>query len=707
MRKTMKKKIRIIALMLVLVLGSMHVMEIHAGELSQTPWQDGDYPVTLSEAEEETEEILTESTEIQETEQEPEEETEQETEAIEIPVEEFQVESTGEGERAEETNTVEDSTEENTEGSTEVEAPEEAAIRVLLVGNSFTRYTTGGKTYTVEQPLEELAKANGHNLEVTTLAHGSAKLRYYAGGSQTYISYYKELLTYLINESWDYIVFQEQSTVPIGYFDTYMYPAVETLLEMVTRFQPQATPLLYMTPGYSNGTVMTVNGVSKVPTVAEHQLYLAAAYKTLENKLGIEAVPVGMHALRANLLYPEIQMRGSDAKHPTYAGYYLAACAFYQKIYGTVPDPGKASLTNCNLTEEQLVVLASLTGDSMAMNLKDITLPVNETASLNATPCSHIIGTSAVLYKSFDPAIATVDPNTGVVTAKSGGSTIIVAATSDGLQAYCNVTVKIPLSFARSEYLAGIGDRIQILPQTNSANLKWSRSKASVASITSAGIVTAKAAGRTVITVTNKDDTTDKASYILYVACAAPTGLKTASSGKPAAAASYGNLKVSWSKVAGATGYEIYRSTSKTGTYTRIGTSKTTSYTDKKAAVNKCYYYKVKAKNAYSYCTSAFSGSTRGIILKAPAVTGKRISKKYARLTWKKNTKATGYVIYRSTKKNSGFKKIATVKSNTKVTYTDKTVKKNKTYYYRIKAYKKLDGKIFYGVKSLRVEIKI
>lgn len=699
MRKTIKRTIRMIALIMVLVLGSMNIMEIRAEELSQSAWQDRDYPITLSEDGEETEEIQTESTEIQE--------EEQETEAMEMPVEEFQVETTGEEEHTEVKSTEEGAKEESTEENTEVEPPEETAIRVLMVGNSFTHYTTGGKTYTVEQPLEELARAEGHNLEVTTLAHGSARLRYYAGKSPTYLSYYKELLALLINESWDYIIFQEQSTAPIEYFDTYTYPAVETLLEMVNKFQPQATPLLYMTPGYSNGTIMKVNGVSKVPTAVEHQLYLAAAYKTLENKLGIEAVPVGMHTLRTNLLYPEIQMRGPDAKHPTYAGYYLAACAFYQKIYGTVPDPGKASLTNCNLTEEQLAVLASLTGDSMAMNLKDITLTVNETVSLNATPCSHIVGTSGVLYKSFDPGIAAVDENTGVVTAKSGGSTIIVAATSDGLQAYCNVTVRIPLSFARSEYLAGIGDKIQILPQTNSANLKWSRNNASVASISSTGIVTAKASGRTVITVTNKDDATDKASYILYVTCAVPTGLKTVSAGKPAAAASFGNLKVSWKKVAGATGYEIYRSTSKSGTYTLIGTSTTTSYTDKTAAVNKCYYYKVKARNAYSYCTSPLSGSTRGIILKAPTVTAKRISKKYARLTWKKNTKATGYVIYRSTKKNSGFKKIATVRTNTKVSYTDKTVKKNKTYYYRIKAYKKLDGKIFYGVKSLRVEIKI
>lgn len=586
----------------------------------------------------------------------------------------------------------------------ETTEPEEEAIRVLIVGNSFSRYTSNGVSYSVKRPLKDLAEGEGHNLKITTLAHSSARLRYYAGMNEAYLSYHKELLTLLVNKEWDYIIFQEQSTAPIEYFDTSTYPAVETLLQMVKKFQPQATPLLYMIQGYSNGTSVKVNGVSKVLRTEEMQLYLAAAYASLENKLGVEVVPVGIHAIRANMLYPQIEMRGPDAKHPTYAGYYLAACSFYQRIYGAVPDPRKASLKNCNITEQELVLLASLTADSMKINKKEITLNVNKTAKLKAVPSSHISGDSRVTYKSLDTSVAAVNPATGVVTAKGGGSTCIVAETSDGLQAFCNVTVRIPLSFARSCYLAGIGDKIQILPQTNSENLKWNSNKKSVAAV-SEGVVTAKASGKAVITVTNREDTTDKATYTLYVTCAAPTGLKAASSGNPAEGASVGKIKISWSAVTGAARYEIYRSTSKNGTYKLIGTSKKTSYTDKNASVNKCYYYKVKAKNKYKYCTSPLSSSTRGIILKATTLKVNYTASKYVKLTWKKNTKATGYVIYRSGKKNSGYKKIATVSSKAVTSYIDKTVNKKKTYYYRIKAYKELNGKVFYGVKSQKVKI--
>jgi hypothetical protein len=52
------------------------------------------------------------------------------------------------------------------------------------------------------------------------------------------------------------------------------------------------------------------------------------------------------------------------------------------------------------------------------------------------------------------------------------------------------------------------------------------------------------------------------------------------------------------------------------------------------------------------------------------------------KLTWKKATNAKKYVIYRATKKNGKYKKVATTK---KTTYTDKGLNRSKTYYYKIK----------------------
>ena len=72
-------------------------------------------------------------------------------------------------------------------------------------------------------------------------------------------------------------------------------------------------------------------------------------------------------------------------------------------------------------------------------------------------------------------------------------------------------------------------------------------------------------------------------------------------------ALSSGKPKVSWKKVSGATEYEVYRATSKTGTYTRIYTTTKTSLTNTSATKGTTYYYKVRAICDNSAAASAYS----------------------------------------------------------------------------------------------------
>ena len=67
--------------------------------------------------------------------------------------------------------------------------------------------------------------------------------------------------------------------------------------------------------------------------------------------------------------------------------------------------------------------------------------------------------------------------------------------------------------------------------------------------------------------------------------------------------------------------------------------------------------------------------------------------KRRATIKWNKSNDATGYYIYRSTAKNGRYKKIATIKKNKTVKYVDKkSLKSNRTYYYKVVAYKKTNG---------------
>lgn len=85
----------------------------------------------------------------------------------------------------------------------------------------------------------------------------------------------------------------------------------------------------------------------------------------------------------------------------------------------------------------------------------------------------------------------------------------------------------------------------------------------------------------------------------------------------------------------------------------------------------------------------------------------KNSSKKSAKITFKKVNGASGYVIYRATKKNGKYKAVSTLKKGTAVSYTNKKLKKKSTYYYKVRAYKKVGKKTVYGAYSKTVSVKI
>lgn len=169
----------------------------------------------------------------------------------------------------------------------------------------------------------------------------------------------------------------------------------------------------------------------------------------------------------------------------------------------------------------------------------------------------------------------------------------------------------------------------------------------------------------------------------------------------------YNKLKVTWKAVPGATSYDIYRSSSKNGSYSKVKTIddvKTVSWTDKGVTTGKTYYYKIKATVALEGGTSKTSGYSNvksGKAVPAAATLKVTAGSKRMKLTWTKVSGAAGYEIYRSTAKDGKYSKIKTITKGSTKTYTDKSkISSGKTYYYKIRAYRKVDGKKVYGVYS-------
>ncbi len=182
------------------------------------------------------------------------------------------------------------------------------------------------------------------------------------------------------------------------------------------------------------------------------------------------------------------------------------------------------------------------------------------------------------------------------------------------------------------------------------------------------------------------------------------TGLKLSS-----ATASY--VKISWSKSPSGTGYAVRRKTSKSGSYKTIAiinSRSTTSYKDKNVSANKTYYYDIVAFKTVSgkkYTSTASSLLTTKTATKTPKITYyKNTSSKKAKIKWGKVSGASGYKLYMSTKKSSGYKSIY---SGTKLSYTKSKLKKGKTYYFKLRTYRTVNGKKIYSSYSSVKKVKI
>ncbi len=204
----------------------------------------------------------------------------------------------------------------------------------------------------------------------------------------------------------------------------------------------------------------------------------------------------------------------------------------------------------------------------------------------------------------------------------------------------------------------------------------------SVKSGTYKKIMTEENSGRTVKCVITdqygNSVTSDTVSLKAYVPenTTVVTVSNVASSGKP---------KVTWEAVEGASKYQVYRSDSRAGNYTRIYTTAGTSFTNTSAVVGQTYYYKVKTVFADTAITPKFS-SPKGTVcdLARPAISLNNVSSTgKIKLSWEAVDGAVKYQIYRATEKDGTYTRIYTTKGTS---FTNTSLDAGKTYYYKVRA---------------------
>ncbi|MCM1273182.1 MAG: hypothetical protein NC225_03110 [Clostridium sp.] len=145
---------------------------------------------------------------------------------------------------------------------------------------------------------------------------------------------------------------------------------------------------------------------------------------------------------------------------------------------------------------------------------------------------------------------------------------------------------------------------------------------------------------------------------------------------------------ISWKEVPGATNYRVYRQ-SPYGYKEELGWTSLCSYKDVSVVPGVKYTYSVSAENngvqLYYYSYPSIVKTYIHKLGRPKIKSAKNTAKKTATITWSKVANADSYVVYRATAKKGKYKKLATI-SKGRTSYTDKKLKKGKTYYYKVKA---------------------
>ncbi len=147
------------------------------------------------------------------------------------------------------------------------------------------------------------------------------------------------------------------------------------------------------------------------------------------------------------------------------------------------------------------------------------------------------------------------------------------------------------------------------------------------------------------------------------------------------------SITVSWTASADATAYYVDRATSSTGTYTNIGNTASSPYTDSTGTPGTFYYYKVRAYGGTLYSAqSSYNSGIRAVSAPASIAATDNTSSSYVTVSWSAATGATSYYVYRATS-STGTYLLQTSSGVTGTSYNDSSATPGIIYYYKVRGY--------------------
>ncbi len=198
---------------------------------------------------------------------------------------------------------------------------------VLFLGNSYTAVNN------LPSIVASLALSTGDSLIHNQNLPGGYTLQGHSTNTAS--------LALIQQGNWDYVVLQEQSqkpSWPISQVISDVFPYAKSLSNSIRQANQCAMPLFYMTWGRKNGDSYNCASWPPVCTYAGMDSLLNLRYQMMADSNDAYVSPVGevWHYIRDN--YPNIELYSADESHPSMAGSYAAACAFYSLIFQKDPS---------------------------------------------------------------------------------------------------------------------------------------------------------------------------------------------------------------------------------------------------------------------------------------------------------------------------------------------------------------------------------
>lgn len=369
-------------------------------------------------------------------------------------------------------------------------------------------------------------------------------------------------------------------------------------------------------------------------------------------------------------------------------------------------------------TSEMTIDIDESVYDDRGVGLETLILPAESSAK--------------TVWTSSDESVATVDEN-GIVTGLAAGECDITAS-AGGKQAVCRVTVEeandpvaVKITKKPPELAVGesyyFGDYVKVTVKDPASEapeepVYWESSDPSVAAV-SDGYIKTKKVGTTTITARTYNGFSD--SFVLSVV----TLPGRVSFTKKTAWIRYGTSFTFGAVLYDHTGAKMTGSGNMVWSLSpkTCGTiGKTTGkFTPNKAGLKKGYAYVIVSSTKEGLTGTPAKAQRKVIILKKTykgktdyKLTKRTVKKTKATIRWKKIPAADRYLVQRAAGSKGKFKTVKTLnakvvlKSSGTLSYTDKGLKKNRVYRYRIRAQFKENGarKAFGFSNTVKVKTK-